>query len=154
MRISDWSSDVCSSDLNILAGDFLPLKRNKKREAGAEASKFSGSLKAPQVEIDQGGDGEVFDQVIELLIALRRSASRLIDTVVAVHCLAHISEVRSASGARLEADEIGMRDCLAVGPDKGRAVVRKKAADLAEYEGVASECLRGHFSFLSHISVN
>src|SRR3546814_7507954 len=99
---------------NILAGDFLPLKRNKKREAGAEASKFSGSLKAPQVEIDQGGDGEVFDQVIELLIALRRSASRLIDTVVAVHCLAHISEVRSASGDRLEADEIGMRDCLAV----------------------------------------
>src|SRR3546814_11696422 len=100
MRISDWSSDVCSSDL--------------------------GSLKAPQVEIDQGGDGEVFDQVIELLIALRRSASRLIDTVVAVHCLAHISEVRSASGDRLEADEIGMRDCLAVGHEKGRAVVRKK----------------------------
>src|SRR3546814_17426201 len=85
MRSRDWSSDVCSSD--------------------------PGSLKAPQVKIDQGGDGEVFDQVIELLIALRRSASRLIDTVVAVHCLAHISEVRSASGDRLEADEIGMRDC-------------------------------------------
>src|SRR3546814_9857340 len=88
MRISDWSSDVCSSDL---------------------------------------------------LIALRRSASRLIDTVVAVHCLAHISEVRSASGDRLEADEIGMRDCLAVGHEKGRAVVRKKADALEAFEGVAIE---------------
>src|SRR3546814_10479044 len=97
MRISDWSSDVCSSDL---------------------------------------------------LIALRRSASRLIDTVVAVHCLAHISEVRRASGDRLEADEIGMRDCLAVGHEKGRAVVRKKADALEAFEGVAIEGLRSHFSFL------
>src|SRR3546814_2837077 len=101
MRISDWSSDVCSSDL---------------------------------------------------LIALRRSASRLIDTVVAVHCLAHISEVRSASGDRLEADEIGMRDCLAVGHEKGRAVVRKKADALEAFEGVAIEGLRSHFSFLCQSS--
>src|SRR3546814_16368039 len=109
MRISDWSSDVCSSDL--------------------------GSLKAPQVEIDQGGDGEVFDQVIELLIALRRYASRLIDTVVAVHCLAHISEVRSATGDRLEAAELGMRDCLAGGHEKGRAVVRKNTSALRSEGG-------------------
>src|SRR3546814_2105095 len=101
MRISDWSSDVCS---------------------------------------------------IELLIALRRSASRLIDSVVAVHGLAHISEVRSASGDRLEADEIGMRDCLAVGHEKGRAVVRKKADALEAFEGVAIEGLRSHFSFLCQSS--
>src|SRR3546814_11797812 len=60
--------------------------------------------------------------------------------------------VRSASGDRLEADEIGMRDCLAVGHEKGRAVVRKKADALEAFEGVAIEGLRSHFSFLCQSS--
>src|SRR3546814_20923541 len=45
-----------------------------------------------------------------------------------------------------------MRDCLAVGHEKGRAVVRKKADALEAFEGVAIEGLRSHFSFLCQSS--
>src|SRR3546814_12973337 len=41
-----------------------------------------------------------------------------------------------------------MRDCIAVGHEKGRAVVRKKADALEAFEGVEIEGLRSNFSFL------
>src|SRR3546814_7539748 len=47
MRISDWSSDVCSSDLSQIAGLCCSLHRER----------------AGVYERDQGGDGLGFDQL-------------------------------------------------------------------------------------------
>src|SRR3546814_3245603 len=38
MRISDWSSDVCSSDLRVLAGRDLPRRQSRHRTLGGLAT--------------------------------------------------------------------------------------------------------------------
>src|SRR3546814_6848586 len=63
MRISDWSSDVCSSDLVRLAGvafDHVTLDRGGARESlfldqSGEAPVASPVLPAPTPEIGSGG---------------------------------------------------------------------------------------------------
>src|SRR3546814_18970724 len=63
MRISDWSSDVCSSDLVRLAGvafDHVTLDRGGARESlfldqSGEAPVASPVLPAPTPEIGTGG---------------------------------------------------------------------------------------------------
>src|SRR3546814_13118628 len=46
MRISDWSSDVCSSDLGRLAGDALDGRRRSRR--GARPSPLAEPLAPPR----------------------------------------------------------------------------------------------------------
>src|SRR3546814_5018267 len=40
MRISDWSSDVCSSDLGYLAGNPLSLSRQRARKAQPRVTRY------------------------------------------------------------------------------------------------------------------
>src|SRR3546814_1313516 len=45
MRISDWSSDVCSSDLSLVHSDPLPLFRNRP-PVSARSTPCDGSFSA------------------------------------------------------------------------------------------------------------
>src|SRR3546814_2830800 len=58
MRISDWSSDVCSSDLH-------PLHRLDRREVGAELDEAPGQLAGAGREVEDprvGADAHVVAQ--------------------------------------------------------------------------------------------
>src|SRR3546814_6384100 len=57
MRISDWSSDVCSSDLVELTRDVLPSFLTHQRCFGAKANRIVGTrvLDAIDIPNDQGG---------------------------------------------------------------------------------------------------
>src|SRR3546814_19736503 len=69
MRISDWSSDVCSSDLGLQASLFLPRRFRRDSSAGpSEAAR---------------GDIYTFPHVSRLSYSVVISAKRLTQTVIA-----------------------------------------------------------------------
>src|SRR3546814_15648667 len=72
MRISDWSSDVCSSDL--LADYQTPTGRPARRllDAQVAAASAAEDARATQAELEQ------FDSVLERLEAKRNEQRRLV----------------------------------------------------------------------------
>src|SRR3546814_19542589 len=74
MRISDWSSDVCSSDLHFVFGSndpaaaqafydaVLPLLGFRRREAGGGAVAFAHQHGFPHVVIRRPADGRPFQR--------------------------------------------------------------------------------------------
>src|SRR3546814_2679756 len=80
MRISDWSSDVCSSDLAIVTVVVEPRRRNLERPAGLGAERhigggrFAGALRhvASGRAGGEGGQGE------QGRISKHRSSPRLV----------------------------------------------------------------------------
>src|SRR3546814_8978 len=78
MRISDWSSDVCSSDLDRLYRAFAPCgsagavtlvfflcRYDSDRSFAAECDRYFGDLAAPSL-CDLPGDRELRNELIYL----------------------------------------------------------------------------------------
>src|SRR3546814_8868899 len=85
MRISDWSSDVCSSDLQLFAAGYsacflgaIKFAAGKQKGKVAEDSRVTA-----KVGIGPGEDGEGFGLDVELVVSLpgleRDVAQRLVD---------------------------------------------------------------------------
>src|SRR3546814_5015602 len=74
MRISDWSSDVCSSDLQLYRNAIEQAKPDAERESGfqeRDAPRMEGRLKS----MDKRYDAKV-DKAI-MALRLQRYASRV-----------------------------------------------------------------------------
>src|SRR3546814_5820657 len=86
MRISDWSSDVCSSDLNQLAQSFAPYGEAVAPEIevsfdiGTDSWKIAKRfLKGPQVEVTgpQGrAQGEEAENRLQALLGFVKDSSQ------------------------------------------------------------------------------
>src|SRR3546814_12729795 len=85
MRISDWSSDVCSSDLQLFAAGYsacflgaIKFAAGKQKVKVAEDSRVTA-----KVGIGPRDDGEGFGLDVELVVSLpgleRDVAQRLVD---------------------------------------------------------------------------
>src|SRR3546814_1439916 len=102
MRISDWSSDVCSSDLSL---DFRQLK-----EIGAMSDRIrdhfaQGQAFGPGYDLKRGRGGireiEFFAQVHQLIYGGREPALRAPATVDALAALAQAGRIAPDLAARL-----------------------------------------------------
>src|SRR3546814_19721422 len=104
MRISDWSSDVCSSDLQLFAAGYsacflgaIKFAAGKQKVKVAEASRVTA-----KVGIGPRDDGEGFGLDVELVVSLpaleRDVAQRLVDPAHLVcpysHPTPHALDVR------------------------------------------------------------
>src|SRR3546814_2680936 len=86
MRISDWSSDVCSSDLARAAGDFrtwvaargvTSLGAVQPLHVGAWIEALGGEMSAPSVKQQLAGVRRLFDWlVIGQVMPVNPAASR------------------------------------------------------------------------------
>src|SRR3546814_17137300 len=56
MRISDWSSDVCSSDLTTVSGSRLVARNRSKLIAGLSVLGLMGTAACPAYAPDAGAD--------------------------------------------------------------------------------------------------
>src|SRR3546814_15678756 len=56
MRISDWSSDVCSSDLREISAGFFVSMRRRQRYAGLRRDRGAVRVRAGAFEIPLRGD--------------------------------------------------------------------------------------------------
>src|SRR3546814_9904273 len=73
MRISDWSSDVCSSDLITLRQDRKPLDHLGREQPAADADERGVEIAIAHRDIGQivaGGGVEAFEHALHFL-ALR-----------------------------------------------------------------------------------
>src|SRR3546814_15102432 len=110
MRISDWSSDVCSSDLVLQAG----------HEAGLVAALQEGTVHL--VRVAEAG------HLAELLGLARRQGSRLADhpaLVVAVLRLAR-PPGEHAGGGHLPGEAVEVLEVLRLAVQIGRASCRER----------------------------
>src|SRR3546814_8743017 len=112
MRISDWSSDVCSSDLQTILADTQRDRRRQQRDAAGD--KF-GSLRRHILELVGGevdadtelGERMFVDIVRVNMLAQRRCTSRseehtselqsLMRSSYAVFCLKKTTQPRKAA---------------------------------------------------------
>src|SRR3546814_4545945 len=79
MRISDWSSDVCSSDLDasraVLRGEHtIMLRKELPRRKQRERSRAAGSTATPAIELSPA-ELPLFDALRELRTRLAREQS-------------------------------------------------------------------------------
>src|SRR3546814_6401980 len=113
MRISDWSSDVCSSDLVAVLGDRRPAEALQALQQGADAALAGVGQRAEVVQrvaelLVLGADApsfrrlaaglQVFDELClvgdDFALALRRSGHALISSIQA-RSEEHTSELQS-----------------------------------------------------------
>src|SRR3546814_15376069 len=88
MRISDWSSDVCSSDLETTVGVSIPIELGGKRSARiavADARTTRAQLAAAITEADIRL--QVTQLYIDAVAAERRLTTALDQTRIANHAL-------------------------------------------------------------------
>src|SRR3546814_3639142 len=76
MRISDWSSDVCSSDLEGY---------QHRREVGADDGEVDGAEAAGHGAEQQRRDGEIEDEGVEALDRLFAHPALAADDIAAEH---------------------------------------------------------------------
>src|SRR3546814_14075719 len=97
MRISDWSSDVCSSDLLAVAqeGEELP------RPAGEIRDDRPAPVVPPEVEVDRNqrlpahGVGAAAEQHLDLMIVKPRRMVRQIAVALEMNILDGIADRKS-----------------------------------------------------------
>src|SRR3546814_3596224 len=70
MRISDWSSDVCSSDLRIIPDLPTAPERTNQRDARAQAAGFQCELVAPGLQCGGLRDGDI--EIVHGALAVAR----------------------------------------------------------------------------------
>src|SRR3546814_16367073 len=103
MRISDWSSDVCSSDLPVCGGQLLVVGNPNALAVDDQFVAFSGDRAIPaavhRVEVQQVRQG-------------RRLASRIVDLhELALGAIRGYTQDEAAHAARSEASRVG-KECV------------------------------------------
>src|SRR3546814_4166546 len=105
MRISDWSSDVCSSDLSLNSG--VPgvgvLQETSNAAAGVQVTLpiFTGGRRSAQVRQAQSRSSQAIEQYIEVergVIAQTRGAYaawQANERIIAARSEEHTSELQS-----------------------------------------------------------
>src|SRR3546814_3920742 len=126
MRISDWSSDVCSSDLNRLLEHVRP--RSEGEVEGGALAYLAGRPQAPAVLVDDplnGGEADAGSGKLAGVVQALKGAKELVG-------MCHV-ETRS-----VVADEIGVLPLVAAAAelDAGRR------APGGELPGVAQQVLQ------------
>src|SRR3546814_20170045 len=93
MRIGDWSSDVCSSDLSFLEYDIAKLISTLSNDTRSVVAVYSSLPMAPGYDASTGqaGEGWVIDNELNQLFEVRRLQSPItdiapdVDALVLVH---------------------------------------------------------------------
>src|SRR3546814_18995809 len=77
MRIGDWSSDVCSSDLSFLEYDIAKLISTLSNDTRSVVAVYSSLPMAPGYDASTGqaGEGWVIDNELNQLFEVRRLRS-------------------------------------------------------------------------------
>src|SRR3546814_4487333 len=103
MRISDWSSDVCSSDLHVIGQRDIGLHRRVARNPALGASQRIAHPAAPEQRIAlhrQAVQAQAIERQVEVRFHLVADgvayvAGRVEDTVVGDRSEEHTSELQS-----------------------------------------------------------
>src|SRR3546814_14245239 len=111
MRISDWSSDVCSSDLHLLFGQILePGDRDTVHRKGQPAIRTlegqdeDGRHRPVQEQHEQQEEGAQHIEALAALAAmhgqssLRISTSRIMPTTISSTTISRITALAAAAG--------------------------------------------------------
>src|SRR3546814_19236815 len=113
MRISDWSSDVCSSDLERVVGDF-----RRRRGHGADESALAGVGEAKQADVGQQLELQP-KQALLTLLARRELSRGAVGGTLEVHdaqaALAALGHQHAVAVARHVADASVGADVDALG---------------------------------------
>src|SRR3546814_5533722 len=118
MRISDWSSDVCSSDLHILRGLVKALDALDEVIALIRASANADVARQGLIDlldVDEIQAQAILDMQLRRLAALERQ--RIVDDL-----------------AKIEAEIADLEDILAK-PERKRAIVRDELKEIADNYG-------------------
>src|SRR3546814_7742170 len=114
MRICDWSSDVCSSDLKSRATDFPFRRREKHRASSPKSNPFALSLsKGRSFFLTSQEEGRYFDKLSTngrkgvRLAALTPGAAPRCDFIDAVQDCGHRVACRRRLGAFLREMAVG-----------------------------------------------
>src|SRR3546814_11507456 len=87
MRISDWSSDVCSSDLTINGERVRRRLRDRQTRAAAALANSDVDLSAEQLQIVADiaiSQAELAGKLLPAVTALGESADKVIDHIDAI----------------------------------------------------------------------
>src|SRR3546814_2563722 len=99
MRISDWSSDVCSSDLAVERDPRGGVDRDGTRDRGFRAARpIAGGAAVGAADRDAEVDGDVLGidaRIEDDLVAGRGGRERVRNVVIGVRSEEHTSELQS-----------------------------------------------------------
>src|SRR3546814_2918005 len=119
MRISDWSSDVCSSDLKLLVHDDVFIQAHPERAVAEGVTISEGAGDAHPVEVFQAGEApETLAAIGDLPLGIERiervavvigEAHAIVFDNEAVHALKPVDDVRLAVTQHLYLDQAFVR---------------------------------------------
>src|SRR3546814_3433922 len=105
MRISDWSSDVCSSDLQWQGALFIAISQSGKSPdllRNAEAAKRAGARVVALVNVEDSPLAALADTVIPLHAGAERSVAATKSYIAALAAVLHL-----CARWRADAEQIG-----------------------------------------------
>src|SRR3546814_680331 len=99
MRISDWSSDVCSSDLHLVANAFNDLVQFIDALAN-QAAGFVSRAPADEVAVileSVTGKAEIAVDLVKFQVCLDDRAGAVDPAISALQCISQLGEIGRAS---------------------------------------------------------
>src|SRR3546814_15684660 len=99
MRISDWSSDVCSSDLETEDGDILAAFLGQFYDDKPAPRLILLSHAVPEAELIAEALSTRAERKVELLVPQRGSKRKLVEQIGRASCRERVCQYVSISGA-------------------------------------------------------